>query len=129
MGRSKREAVEFTYPLRTAARLTGLSPERLRDWERRHGVVEPLRTPGGTRRYSTEDLERLRLLKAAVDAGNRISQVARLELGLLMAALWAPAPIRSTSASSSRSRTCWAQSRARALPRCTNTVVKRSSAC
>jgi DNA-binding transcriptional MerR regulator len=43
-------------------------------------VVEPLRTPGGTRRYSAADLERLRLVKAAVDAGNRISQVARLEL-------------------------------------------------
>jgi methanogenic corrinoid protein MtbC1 len=46
-------------------------------------VVEPLRTPGGTRRYSAADLERLRLVKAAVDAGNRISQVARLELAEL----------------------------------------------
>jgi DNA-binding transcriptional MerR regulator len=42
-------------------------------------VVEPLRTPGGTRRYSAADLERLRLVKAAVDAGHRISEVARLE--------------------------------------------------
>jgi DNA-binding transcriptional MerR regulator len=72
--------VELTYPLRTAARLTGLSPELLRAWERRHGVVQPLRTPGGTRRYSAEDLERLRLVKAAVDAGHRIGQVAHLEL-------------------------------------------------
>jgi DNA-binding transcriptional MerR regulator len=85
MARSKREAVELTYPLRTAARLTGLSPELLRAWERRYGVVEPLRTPGGTRRYSAADLERLRLVKAAVDAGNRISQVARLELAELKA--------------------------------------------
>jgi DNA-binding transcriptional MerR regulator len=83
MARSKREAVELTYPLRTAARLTGLSPELLRAWERRHGVVEPLRTPGGTRRYSAADLERLRLVKAAVDAGNRIGQVAHLELAEL----------------------------------------------
>jgi DNA-binding transcriptional MerR regulator len=80
MGRSKREATELTYPLRTAARLTGLSPELLRAWEQRHGVVQPLRTPGGTRRYRAADLERLRLVKAAVDAGNRISQVAHLEL-------------------------------------------------
>jgi methanogenic corrinoid protein MtbC1 len=42
-------------------------------------VVEPLRTPGGTRRYSAADLERLRLVKAAVDAGHRISEVAHLE--------------------------------------------------
>lgn len=73
------DAVELTYPLRTAARLTGLSPEVLRAWERRHGVVQPLRTSGGTRRYSAEDLERLRLVKAAVDAGHRIGQVAALD--------------------------------------------------
>lgn len=83
MAESKPEAVELTYPLRTAARLTGLSPELLRAWERRHGVVEPIRTPGGTRRYRAADLERLRLVKAAVDAGNRISHVARLELAEL----------------------------------------------
>jgi len=85
MGRPKRKAEELTYPLRTAARLTGLSPELLRAWERRYGVVEPRRTPGGTRRYSAADLERLRLVKAAVDAGNRISRVARLELEELKA--------------------------------------------
>jgi DNA-binding transcriptional MerR regulator len=83
MTESKPDAVELTYPLRTAARLTGLSPEVLRAWERRHGVVQPLRTPGGTRRYSAADLERLRLVKAAVDAGHRIGQVAQLDLAEL----------------------------------------------
>lgn len=83
MARPKSDAVEQTYPLRTAARLTGLSPELLRAWERRYGVVEPVRTPGGTRRYSAEDLERLRLVKEAVDAGHRIGQVAHLKLAEL----------------------------------------------
>ena len=83
MAKPKSDALELTYPLRTAARLTGLSPELLRAWERRHRVVEPIRTPGGTRRYSAADLERLRLVKAAVDAGHRISQVAHLELAEL----------------------------------------------
>jgi DNA-binding transcriptional MerR regulator/methylmalonyl-CoA mutase cobalamin-binding subunit len=78
MDRTESKALELTYPLRTAARLTGLSPERIRAWERRYGVVEPLRTPGGTRRYRAADLERLRLVKAAVGAGHRIGQVARL---------------------------------------------------
>jgi DNA-binding transcriptional MerR regulator len=73
----------MTYPLRTAARLTGLSPELLRAWERRHGVVTPQRTSGGTRRYSAADLERLKLVKAAVDAGNRIGQVAKMDLAEL----------------------------------------------
>jgi len=79
MARSEREAVELTYPLRAAARLTGLSPEVIRAWERRYGVVQPLRTPGGTRRYRAADLERLRLVKAAVDAGHRIGRVAQLD--------------------------------------------------
>ena len=80
MARAKSDPVALTYPLRTAARLTGLSPEVLRAWERRYGVVEPLRTSGGTRRYDAGHLERLRLVKAAVDAGARIGQVATLDL-------------------------------------------------
>jgi DNA-binding transcriptional MerR regulator len=83
MPRPKADAVELTYPLRTVARLTGLSPEILRAWERRYGVVQPARTPGGTRRYSAADLERLRLVKAAVDAGHRVGQVANLDLAEL----------------------------------------------
>jgi DNA-binding transcriptional MerR regulator len=73
------QALELTYPLGAAARLTGLSPDLIRAWERRYGVVQPVRTPGGTRRYRAADIERLRLLKAAVDAGHRIGQVARLD--------------------------------------------------
>ncbi len=75
---SDSETLELTYPLRAAVRLTGLSPELLRAWERRHGVVTPVRTAGGTRRYRASDLERLRRIKGAVDAGHRISKVARL---------------------------------------------------
>ena len=76
---TKSDDAETTYPLRAAARLTGLSPDLLRAWESRYGVVTPLRTAGGTRRYRASDLERLRLVKAAVDAGDRISVVARLD--------------------------------------------------
>jgi DNA-binding transcriptional MerR regulator len=83
MARSRPEELERTYPLRAAARVTGVSPALLRAWERRHGVVDPIRTPGGTRRYRATDLERLRLVKAAVDAGQRIGQVARLDVAEL----------------------------------------------
>lgn len=69
---------ETTYPVRAAARVTGLSPDLLRAWESRYGVVEPIRTTGGTRRYRAADLERLRLVKAAVDAGHRIGVVANM---------------------------------------------------
>lgn len=83
---------ELTYPLRAAARLTGLSPTLLRAWESRHGVVNPARTPGGTRRYSAADIERLRLLKAAVDAGSRIGEVAGLDATELRRRATAPEP-------------------------------------
>ena len=94
-----RSTTEPTYPLRSAARLTGLSPEVLRAWERRHRVVQPLRTPGGTRRYRASDFERLRLLKRAVDAGHRIGQLAGLsdaELERLGSEPGATAPSRLT---------------------------------
>lgn len=70
---------EITYPLGAAVRLTGLSPALLRAWERRYGAVRPLRSPGGSRRYRASDVERLRLMKAAVDAGYRIGEVAGLD--------------------------------------------------
>ncbi len=92
MKASKSEPVELTYPLRTAARLTGLSPSLLRAWERRYGVVSPIRTPGGTRRYTASDLDRLRLVKAAVDAGHRVSQVAHLDVEALARFASAPEP-------------------------------------
>ena len=78
MPKPRASTVEITYPLRSAAQLTGLSPELLRAWERRYRVVEPLRTPGGTRRYRASDLERLRLLRAAIEAGHRIGSLAGL---------------------------------------------------
>lgn len=67
---------EPTYSLGAVARLTGLSQHVLRAWERRYGAVQPVRSPGGTRRYRESDVQRLRLLRAAVLAGHPISEVA-----------------------------------------------------
>jgi DNA-binding transcriptional MerR regulator len=67
-----------TFAVGQVARLTGLSPDAIRAWERRHRAVQPLRTPGGTRRYTASDIDRLCLLKRAVDAGHRIAEVVRL---------------------------------------------------
>jgi len=66
------------FPVGTVARLTGLSEHVLRAWERRHGAITPRRSPGGTRRYSANDVSRLRLLSAAVDAGESIRDLAGL---------------------------------------------------
>ncbi len=46
------------YTISVAAELTGLHPQTLRVYDAK-GLVRPRRTPGGTRRYSERDLERL----------------------------------------------------------------------
>jgi DNA-binding transcriptional MerR regulator len=69
-----------TFPVRVAARITGLKPELIRAWETRYGAVRPSRSAGGSRRYSNEDLRRLRLLRDVVAAGHRIGGIAPLSL-------------------------------------------------
>jgi MerR family transcriptional regulator/heat shock protein HspR len=63
---SRRE--DAVYVISVAAELAGVHPQTLRIYERR-GLIEPYRTPGGTRRYSVADLERLSLmsLRSKVD--------------------------------------------------------------
>ncbi len=79
--KTAKEAVEaLTYPVRVAVRITGLKPEVLRAWEARYQAISPLRTKGGSRRYSVADLDRLKLLRDVVDSGHRIGRVANLSL-------------------------------------------------
>lgn len=54
-----------------AERATGLSKDTLRVWERRYGFPTPQRDASGERLYSGDQIERLRLLKRLVDAGER----------------------------------------------------------
>ncbi len=64
--------------MRLVSERTGLSADVLRAWERRYGVVTPERSPGGQRWYTEADVQRLRLLARAVEAGRSISTVAAL---------------------------------------------------
>jgi DNA-binding transcriptional MerR regulator len=66
------------YRTGAVARLTGISPDTLRIWERRYEVVEPRRTPKGGRLYSQQDVTRLTMIKILVDSGHAISTVASL---------------------------------------------------
>jgi MerR family transcriptional regulator/heat shock protein HspR len=50
------------YMISIAADLAGLHPQTLRMYEAR-GLVRPARTPGGTRLYSENDVERLKLIQ------------------------------------------------------------------
>ncbi|MGE3309608.1 MAG: MerR family transcriptional regulator [Limisphaerales bacterium] len=62
------------------SRLTGLSPHVIRVWEKRYGAVVPARTGTNRRLYSDDDVERLRWLARATDAGHKIGIIARLDL-------------------------------------------------
>jgi DNA-binding transcriptional MerR regulator len=62
------------------SRLTDLSVHVLRKWEKRYGAVEPVRTPGGGRLYSRQDVRRLALIKQLTQAGAPLTELARLSL-------------------------------------------------
>lgn len=57
------------YTVKRAAALTGISADTLRMWERRYGVVTPVRTEGGYRLYDDAAITRLTAMHALVEAG------------------------------------------------------------
>jgi DNA-binding transcriptional MerR regulator len=55
----------------------GVPSPTLRSWERRYGVPNTPRSPGGHRRYSAEALHQLRLMRDEVALGRRAADAAR----------------------------------------------------
>jgi DNA-binding transcriptional MerR regulator len=68
------DADHGVYGISTAAELVGLGTQTLRLYEAR-GLVEPARTAGGTRRYSANDLDRLRRIAELVEAGLNLAGI------------------------------------------------------
>jgi MerR family transcriptional regulator, light-induced transcriptional regulator len=62
------------------AKRTGVSPELLRAWEQRYGLLQPTRTAGGFRLYSVADEARVRRMQDHVSGGLAAAQAARLVL-------------------------------------------------
>jgi DNA-binding transcriptional MerR regulator len=60
------------------SRRTGISPELLRAWEGRYGLLKPTRSPGGFRLYSGADEARVRRMKAHLAQGVAAAEAARL---------------------------------------------------
>lgn len=73
------QGADARHPIRVVSERTGLTTDVLRAWEKRYGVVEPLRSETGQRLYTDADVERLLLLRQATEAGRPISQVAPLD--------------------------------------------------
>jgi MerR family transcriptional regulator, light-induced transcriptional regulator len=63
--------------MKAVLRLTGLTPETLRAWERRYGAVRPRRSSSGRRIYTDGEVSRLKLLHDLVERGHAIGGIAR----------------------------------------------------
>ena len=68
------------YGITVAAGLVGMGVQNLRLYEAR-GLLEPSRTAGGTRRYSDDDLARLRRIGELLDEGLNLAGIGKV-LGL-----------------------------------------------
>ena len=68
------DAGQGVYAISVAAQLCGLHPQTLRIYER-EGLVDPDRTPGGTRLYSGQDVHRLRQIAALTNTGINIAGI------------------------------------------------------
>ena len=66
--------VHAVFVISVAAELSGMHPQTLRIYERKR-LIDPYRTPGGTRRYSREDIERLSLIQTLTSQGLNLEGV------------------------------------------------------
>ena len=62
------------------SRRVGVSPQLLRAWEQRYGLLRPVRSPGGFRLYGEEDAERVARMRRALDEGLSAAEAARAAL-------------------------------------------------
>lgn len=67
-------ALKAVYVISVAAELAGMHPQTLRIYERK-GLVYPIRTDGGSRRYSEEDVRKLRRIQELTNAGLNLDGV------------------------------------------------------
>jgi MerR family transcriptional regulator/heat shock protein HspR len=70
-------ASQGVYGISVVAELTGIPVQSLRLYER-HGLLNPNRSDGGTRRYSADDLARLRRISELVAAGVNLAGIGRI---------------------------------------------------
>src|SRR5215210_6632007 len=75
MAANKRE--HAVYVISVGAELAGVHPQTLRSYERK-GLVDPARTGGGSRRYSEDDIERLRRIQDLTNEGLNLAGVKRV---------------------------------------------------
>ncbi len=83
----------MTFPrigIAAAADASGLSAHTLRAWERRYGFPAPVRTAGGERLYSAEEVAKLSLVRRLIERGHRVSKIVALPSDTLQRLLGVP---------------------------------------
>ena len=63
------------HTMTSLSRTAGVNPSTIRTWERRYGVPNPIRAANGRRRYSDDDVRRVKLLAELVNAGAQIGDI------------------------------------------------------
>lgn len=77
IGGARNARVRAVYVISVAAELSGMHPQTLRIYERK-GLLDPARTGGGSRRYSEEDIAKLRRIQDLTNAGVNLEGVRRI---------------------------------------------------
>lgn len=65
-------------PIREISRLTGVNTVTLRAWERRYGLLKPMRTDKGHRLYSSTDIQRVNDIQGWLARGLAVGKVAAI---------------------------------------------------
>jgi len=66
---------EKLYTIGTVSKLTGVGAITLRAWERRHGLIQPVRKESGHRLYTRNHIDQINRITALTQQGMRISQI------------------------------------------------------
>ncbi len=76
---TKLKEVEFPgeklYTIGTVSKLTGVGAITLRAWERRYGLIQPIRKDSGHRLYTRSNIDEINRITALTQEGMRISQI------------------------------------------------------
>jgi DNA-binding transcriptional MerR regulator len=78
MGEPLSELDRSIYSIGATARMVGLEPATIRNWEERYRLVRPQRSAGGQRLYSRRDVDRLLFVKRRLDEGLQVGDAHRL---------------------------------------------------
>ena len=86
------------YKIGAVSRLTGINIPTLRSWENKYSIVTPTRINGTQRGYTKDDLDKLSLIQALLEAGDSISSLQGLSIEELERRLEDNTPIQNDRA-------------------------------